>query len=534
MVATINFKKSKKTLHYAIYFLAIISTALQVSCSQNSKSENIILASKGKIASLDPAQANKLIVNQLISALGDTLYEINSNGELEPKLAKELPIISKDGLEISIPLKENILFHDGSQFDSYAMAFSLKRFQKIGTLNYIIDNRIKSIETPEKFLLRIILNRPSSSLSGLLTSINLTPISPNAYSQYKDNFLNNNFIGTGPYKLESFTPERVVLKPFNNYWGEKVRNNGISYINLNTSTSLFNAIKTGQIDILLSNSVEDGHRVALTKLSQKGILLEREGPAMQIGYIAFKSNSQILRNKDIRNGLKYSIDRKLISKQVSYGTRGILRTLTPPILGLKNDSPWPKYDSNLSQEFFKKAGFCKNKKINLPLTFRSNVPADKLLALTWQEQVKRDLSNCLEISINGVESTTVYKQLSEGAYEAVILGWTGEYPDPYAYLSPLLDCKKIINEICEEGEAVFGGTFWANNNLQKALEKTEVLYGSKRLEEFQKIEKIAKEGASLLPVWLVKPKAWTQKNIQQTQFDNSGRLFLKKIIKAYE
>ena len=41
----------------------------------------------------------------------------------------------------------------------------------------------------------------------------------------------------------------------------------------------------------------------------------------------------------------------------------------------------------------------------------------------------------MEISLNGVESTTVYKQLAEGAYESVILDWTGDYPDPYAFLS---------------------------------------------------------------------------------------------------
>ena len=74
----------------------------------------------------------------------------------------------------------------------------------------------------------------------------------------------------------------------------------------------------------------------------------------------------------------------------------------------------------------------------MPLTFRSNVPADKLLALTWQAQIKRDLNDCLVLNLDGVESTTVYRQLGEGVFKAVMLDWRGTYPDPEAYLTPLL------------------------------------------------------------------------------------------------
>ncbi len=524
----------QKRINLRLLFILFLIIFTQTSCKQPQKNKSIILASKGKIDSLDPAQANKLLAIQLISSLGDPLYSIDSQGNLEPRLAKGEPIISKDGLTISIPLKENVRFHDGTIFDSYAMAFSLKRFIKIGTLNYIIDGRIRTIETPSKFLIRLKLNRPSSSIKGLLTSINITPVSPSYYSQHETKFLNDNFIGTGPYKLSSYSPEKQVLVPFEDYWDGKANNYGITYISFNTSTSLFSAIKTGQVDVLLSNSIEDGQRLALHRLSKQGLLIESQGPATQIGYIAFRTNSNLLQNKLTREALKFSIDRELISKQVSYGLREPLRSLTPPLLGLKVNPPWPAYNPKLSSSLLKEAGFCNNKKLTIPLTFRSNVPADKLLALTWKEQINRDLSNCLNISLNGVESTTVYKQLGEGAYEAVILGWTGDYPDPYAFLSPLLDCKKIKEDFCEEGEAVIGGTFWANNKLQKALQNSEELLGQERLKELHKVEVLAANGAAILPIWLEKPRAWAQPNLSTPQFDGSGRLLLNKIYKKDE
>ena len=180
-------------LNYIKNILKISSILLilfQLSCVQYKKRENIIVASAGKIESLDPAQANTLRSLQILSALGDTLYKINKEGNLTPILAKGLPKVSKNRLQIDIPLKENISFHDGTIFNAEAMAFSLNRFMNIGTLKYLLNDKIEDIEVKDEFIIRIKLKKPSSSLKSLLTSVNLTPVSPNSYSNYKDSFNN--------------------------------------------------------------------------------------------------------------------------------------------------------------------------------------------------------------------------------------------------------------------------------------------------------------------------------------------------------
>ena len=88
----------KKKVLLSIFIILI--SFLQTSCGSKRISKKIIVASSGKIESLDPARANTLISIQLISSLGDTLYELNSYGELIPELASEMPIISKDRLQI--------------------------------------------------------------------------------------------------------------------------------------------------------------------------------------------------------------------------------------------------------------------------------------------------------------------------------------------------------------------------------------------------------------------------------------------------
>ena len=509
--------------------LSILLILFQLSCVQNKKREKIIVASAGKIESLDPAQANTLRTLQILSALGDTLYKINKEGTLLPYLAKDLPIISKNGLLIDIPLRENITFHDGSIFNAKAMKFSLDRFMKIGTLNYLLNEKIEEIEVKEKFLLRIKLKKPSSSIKSLLTSVNLTPVSPNSYSSYKDKFNNKNFVGTGPYFLESFSSNQQIIKPFDNYWGKKPLNKGVDFINYNNSNTLFGAIKTKEIDVLISNSIDDIQRVALNNMVNKEKLKAGEGEPIEIGFITFKTNTFPLEDQIIRKALSYAIDRDLISQQVSFGTRKPLRSIVPPQLHKKEFSPWPKYNPKIARTILKGQGYCEQNILDIPLTFRSNVPADKLLALTWKDQIKRDLSDCIKITLNGIESTTVYKQLSEGAFEAVILDWTGAYPDPEAYLTPLLSCTKVKNNTCLEGESVFSGSFWGSTKAQELLEKSENLDGENRLNTLIKVEELASQANSYLPVWLVKPKAWALLNISQPQFSSDGLIILKNL-----
>jgi peptide/nickel transport system substrate-binding protein len=151
------------------------------------------------------------------------------------------------------------------------------------------------------------------------------------------------------------------------------------------------------------------------------------------------------------------------------------------------------------------------------------------MALTWQAQLERDLPNCVHLTLNGVESTTVYKQLSEGSFEAVILDWSGSYPDPEAYLSPLLSCKRSKGNICEEGEAVAGGTFWTAPGLQEALRRSDTLEGNPRLQELTSVDAIAAKGAPYIPVWFVAPKAWAQLRLNPPIFNGNGFVDLAQL-----
>ncbi len=515
-----------------LLIFTLVAILSQYACKKKiNTSQNITIASSGKIESLDPARASTLKSYQLLNALGDTLYGLSNEGELIPKLAKSKPIFSKDKLKIFIKLRENILFHDGTPFDSSSMKFTIERFQNIGTLNYILNKKIKSIETPSKELLIINLNNPSSSIEGLLTSINLTAISPTFYKDHFDKFLNNNFIGTGEYKLKRFSNEIQTLSPNTIYWNKKPKNNGINFIGYNSFSTLYGAFISKQVDVLLSNSIDDTLRYKLNLLNKKNYIRESQSEPIEISFISLRTNKIPLNNIDIRLAIAKSLDRELIRNKVSFSLRSSASSLIPLILKKDNSVSWPDFDPKESKRIFREQGYCDGNILNLPLTYRSNVPTDKLIAFYWQQSVKAQMKDCFSISINGVESTTIYKNLSEGIYPSVILDWTGAYSDPEAYLSPLLSCDKFIENHCLKGEAVFSGSFWASEKVEKLFKESESLEGVERLNKLLEIENLASKSLPYIPIWTSSQKAWSQNYISKPTFNGAGIINMSELLK---
>ena len=241
-------------------------------CQTNGDTSRITVAAAGKVTSLDPAQASTTNTLQLLSAIGDPLYSLGEDGSLEPRLAYGQPEVSSDGRIITIRLRNDVRFHDGTPFNAEAMAFSLRRFLRIGSLSYIVAGRISAVETEGKDRLVLKLSRPSTSLAGLLTSVNLTPVSPTAYDSHRDRFLHDRFVGTGPYRLTRFTEHQQRLEPFKEYWGTAPRNSGLDLISLSNSTALFGALRSGEVDVLLSPSIDEDQRYALNQQARAGQL----------------------------------------------------------------------------------------------------------------------------------------------------------------------------------------------------------------------------------------------------------------------
>lgn len=498
-------------------------------CQPKRVSGRLVVASKNRIDSVDPAQAYSFGAMQLLSALGDPLYAIDGHGRIEPRLATALPSLSADGLTARVPLRKGVLFHDGTRFDAAAMVFTLRRFLAIGKLSYLLGDRLSDVRANGPYELELRLKRPFSALPQLLSAINLTPLSPSAYRSYGKRFLNDRFVGTGPYRLSAANDQQQRLEPFEGYWGPRPANGGLDLVSLANSTALFGALRSGEVDVLLSTSLDGDQQLALHQSAAQGGLREGVGPALEIGYLSLLTDQPPLIDSRLRQAVALSLDRQLISQRVSQGLRAPLRELVPPSLEGSSPRAWPSYDPGRARQLYRAAGYCRGRRLTLPLTFRSNIPADRLFAVIWQEQLQRDLGDCVRLEITGMEATTAYRQLGDGAFVMILLDWMGDFPDAGNYLVPLLGCDEARGNRCLKGASAASGSFWTRPGLDADLRRSEGMAGAPRVALIRSIQAEAALAVPYLPLWLVAPRAWSLPRISTPEFDGSGRVVFSRL-----
>ena len=76
---------------------------------------------------LDPTFAGTAGSREIFINMCEKLYDIDLEGALVPQLATAMPEISEDGLTMTIPVREGVVFNDGTPFDAAAVAKSLDR-----------------------------------------------------------------------------------------------------------------------------------------------------------------------------------------------------------------------------------------------------------------------------------------------------------------------------------------------------------------------------------------------------------------------
>ncbi len=498
-------------------------------CQPQRPTGTLIVATKSRIDSLDPVQASRIGVMQVLSGLGDPLYAISSDGRLEPRLATALPILSADRRRARIPLRRDVLFHDGTRFDAAAMVFSLRRFMAIGTLGYQLSDRVQEVRTTGPHEIELVLKRPFSPLPRLLSAIFLTPVSPTAYRQHRDRPLNDRFVGTGPYSLAFFSDQQQRLRPWARYWGRRPANGGIDLVTLSNSTALFGALRSGEVDLLLNSGLEIDHQQALHRQASAGDLREAVGPSQEIGLLSLLTDQPPLNRLSLRQAVARSLDRDTISRRVTLGLYAPQQQLIPPDLPGSDPGAWPAYDPAAARALYRRAGYCDGRVLSLPLTYRSDIPTDRLFALTWQAQLRRDLSDCVALEVSGMESTTAYAQLDKGTLTMLFYDWIGDFPDADNFLTPLLGCSKSEGYRCLEGNSVLGGSFWTAPGLEAALQRSSEVDGAERISLVRAIQRRTGEASPYLPVWRSAPVAWARLQLGPPRFDGSGRVRLGEL-----
>ncbi len=275
----------------------------------------------------------------LTGLIFEGLFAINDYGEAVPRLAAEL-VISSDGLEYVVRLRDDILWQDGIRFTAEDVVYTLSL---LGASEYAEFSSAaafwRTVETQKLSadLLRFRLVQPFSDFPVLLT-IGILPehaLRGTSVSELASHPFNLSPIGTGPYQLAALHSDSggginaAQLQRSPTYRQRQEAQDGFLFRDLifrfyASEADVMAAYESGEIDALAIEAVPD------RLLSLPNSRHFRQGRS-ELGMLIFNWSITPFEERRVRQGLALSMDLPRLI-QTHFGTAAVFAD-SPYILG---------------------------------------------------------------------------------------------------------------------------------------------------------------------------------------------------------
>lgn len=490
-----------------------------------------------KPRTIDPADNYELAGSNVNTSLGDTLYSYKlGTGELVPQLATAMPKVSKDGLTYTIPLRQGVIFHDGTPFNAEAMAFSLNRFiQNGGKPSALLSDIVESVKAGNNEI-TIKLKTAFAAFPSVLAYSGMCAVSPKAYEIGTGKFQPTKFVGTGPYKLVQFSPNLVRMDVFEKYWGEKPPNQGVDFQILSNAANLYNSFQTGAVDIAYltfdPEQVESLRQQATAKGWQA--IEEKSNTVTQL---ILNVKQKPLDNLAVRQAIASMIDRPLLIERVYKKQAQPLYSMIPDTFSSYKPVFLTSFgDGNVekAKELLAKAGYSKENPLKLQMAYPAYSLIREQIASTLREYAAQKLEGIIQFQPQPEESATFFANQSKGIYQAILQDWYPDFGDVDNYIQPFLSCTKGSAENgCEQGASQSLGSFYYSDRMNKLISQQRSEQNPANREKiFTQIQEIIAEDVPTVPLVQNKDYAFAQKSIQNLQIDPILKLPLWQVKKG--
>ena len=511
---------------FSLCLLLTIGCNNQQQTTPDNNSQNTIdrvrIGTTLKPRTLDPADSYELAGLGLIYNLSDRLYTYQlGTTDLEPQLATAMPEISEDGLTYTIPLREGVMFHDGTAFNAEAMQFSLERFiENGGKPSFLLADIIETIEATGEYDLTITLKQPFAAFPALLAFPGACAVSPEAYQIGAGQFSPNTFVGTGRYQLTDFTSDTVRLDPFADYWGDQPANEGVDMqIYTSNPANLFNAFRTGGVDVAYQ-SFDPNQIKSLRRAADEGKWQEIASSGTAVNYLMLNTQAEAVNKVEVRRAIALMMDRALINERVLQGQSEPIYSLIPTSFTAYEPTFKTEYgeaaDFDAAKQTLQSAGYSESNPIELEIWHPSGSTIRSLVASTLSAIAQQELEGLLKIQPRTVESASFFSNISKGIYPAALIDWYPDFLDADNYIHPFLSCTEgNVETGCQEGGANTQGSFYYNERMNELIDQQRRSRDrQERQEIFAEIQTLLAKDVPYIPLWQTIDYAFAQNNVK--------------------
>ena len=241
------------------------------------------------------------------------LLKYGSSG-LEYDLAENIEV-SEDGLIYTITLKDTIIFQDGNNITSDDVLYTIQQIQNpnIKSPKQINWTGVATEKIDGQTFQLILPNPLSTFIQNLTVGIIPKHIWQNiSDADFAFDKHNTYPVGSGQYQIKQVIKDgeekikTIVLEAFDNHSNSKPYLKKISFNIYKDQAELLNAYKTKQVDsFYLNNLIENTPNITPIKFTTPQIIAT-----------FFKQNEDNIFSKEIREALRESINKSVISQQL--------------------------------------------------------------------------------------------------------------------------------------------------------------------------------------------------------------------------
>src|SRR6516162_1117693 len=365
---------------------------------------------------------------------------------------------SNGGKTLTFTIRPGVKFSDGTPMTASDVAF---------TFNLLMKNTTLSSQAPAPTPLPVSATAPNATTAVLTFSqpeyanlflIGSTYILPAHIWQSVSNpatYADANPVGTGPYVLDKFTPQGILLKANPNYWNKaEIHVPEVDFPSYVTNTAAEQALESGQID-WAGNYITNVQSVFVAKNPTNNKVWFNNNPYMASNNVVtlwLNVTKAPLTDPKVRQAVSYAINRQQLALQGETGyelpatsSSGLLLPVDQSLLQSQYSNDLPssgdaaKVASILSSDGYTKVNG-KWTKDGKPISFSIEDPipfSDFWLDVQLLSQQLN--SQGFNVKADGIGNpTNWFTDQATGNFDAMIR-WSNNGPTPYYYYDNWMD-----------------------------------------------------------------------------------------------
>jgi len=349
----VDFLKFRIIIAFGLFISLIPSTLLSNPDPPKNHGDTLIIGDF-----IEPDFINPILTHSTISAVlkgivFDGLIKLNNNMEPAPSLALWWEN-SADGLTWIFHLRRDVKFHDGVKLSAEDVKFTFDKIKEpsINSPYISIFQNFKMVKVNNKYTVEINLKTPSPSLPFYL-DVGILPRHLLMGKDLRRAEFNYHPIGTGPFKMESWSKDEIVLEANEDYFKGRPHLNQVVVNFFKDQRTVWAELMKGTLDCVFLTYPKN---YDIIEKIQDFTVHSSLNPSYYI--VAFNDKNKYFNRREIRQALNYAVDKEKIVMKVLCGKGQMSSgTIYPQSWAYdKSIRPYP-YNPKEAAKLFEKAGW---------------------------------------------------------------------------------------------------------------------------------------------------------------------------------